>query len=126
MNNKNKQQQQQQYQTQNQQEPKQQEPNQQEPNELLEQLDNPLQDERLLDPFQEKLELVAKANTLHVLMQQMCKEMGLVPHQTQPNQFINAFIEIQTKSLEYKKEIQEKYMSTPSDAKVRKLRVNKN
>lgn len=72
----------------------------------------------------EKLAVINKANEASVLMTVLCEKLDLVPNTTTHQQFIERFGEIQRKSLDYQKELQEMYIST-GQVKARKKRVTK-
>lgn len=69
----------------------------------------------------EKLAVINKANEASVLMTVLCEKLDLVPNTTTHQQFIERFGEIQRKSLDYQKELQEMYIST-GQVKTRKKR----
>lgn len=71
-----------------------------------------------------KLAVINKANECSVLMTLLCEKMGLVPTNTTHQVFVETFAELQRKSLEYQKELQEIYISS-SQVKTRKKRVSK-
>lgn len=81
---------------------------------------NPSQSEEM----KTKLAVINKANECSVLMTLLCEKMGLVPTNTTHVVFVERFAELQTKSLEYQKELQEIYIST-TQTKQRKKRVSK-
>lgn len=69
-----------------------------------------------------KLEVINRANECGVLMALLCEKMGLVPSKTTHNEFVMTFSDIQKRSLEYQKEMQEMYVSTQqANAKVKKI-----
>lgn len=77
------------------------------------------------DPFQQNLEIINKANQTDVLMKLLCKELGLIPHQTTHDQFVKVFTDLQKAALEAKKEVQQFYMSSAPAQKERKKRTPK-
>lgn len=75
------------------------------------------------EEMDKKLTLIERANTTSVLMAQLCKELGLDPKSTTHNAFVLSFSDLQKRSLEYQKELQDMYISASSvKEKVRKPR----
>lgn len=84
--------------------------------------DNPLQDAETA-AVARAISTVNVANECSVLMTVLCEKLKLDPRQTTHTNFVKEFTDLQSRSLEAQKYLQEKFIVAPVPEKMRKKRM---